>query len=139
MVMVGAIAFSSKAVLVKLAYLEGIDALNLLTLRMLFALPFYLLIAYFANRQATYRLTKKDFLLVAVMGILGYYLASLFDFLGLEVYYGKYGADDSFCIPFHHANIWRFIFQNTYFKITVCGSHFNLLRYCCNFYGRYKY
>jgi drug/metabolite transporter (DMT)-like permease len=84
MVMVGAVAFSSKAVLVKLAYKEGIDALNLLTLRMVFALPFYLLIAYFTSKRMAYRLSTKDFLLVGLMGILGYYLASLFDFLGLE-------------------------------------------------------
>lgn len=84
LVMIGAIAFSSKAVLVKLAYRHGIDALNLLTLRMVFALPFYALIAFFTNRLAAYRLTRKDFLMVAGTGVLGYYLASLFDFWGLE-------------------------------------------------------
>ncbi|KAA3634828.1 MAG: EamA family transporter, partial [Bacteroidetes bacterium] len=84
LVMIGAIAFSSKAVLVKLAYRHGIDALNLLTLRMVFALPFYALIAFFTNRLAAYRLTRKDYLMVAGTGILGYYLASLFDFWGLE-------------------------------------------------------
>lgn len=47
LVMLGAVAFSSKAVLVKLAYREGIDALNLLTLRMLFALPFYVFAGLF--------------------------------------------------------------------------------------------
>lgn len=84
LVMIGAIAFSSKAVLVKLAYLEGIDALSLLTLRMMFAVPFYALIAYFTDRQAAYRLNHRDFLLVAGTGVLGYYLASLFDFWGLQ-------------------------------------------------------
>ncbi|MCB0654092.1 MAG: DMT family transporter [Saprospiraceae bacterium] len=84
LVMLGAVAFSSKAVLVKLAYREGIDALNLLTLRMLFALPFYVLLAYFTSRQAAYKLTKKDFIFIGITGILGYYLASLFDFWGLE-------------------------------------------------------
>lgn len=84
LVMFGAIAFSSKAVLVKLAYREGIDSLNLLTLRMLFAVPFYLMIAYVTNKKAAYRINRKDYLMIAVMGVLGYYLASLFDFLGLN-------------------------------------------------------
>ena len=84
LVMLGAIAFSSKAVLVKLAYREGIDALSLLTLRMVFALPFYLAIAFFTDRQAAYRLKPRDYLMVTVTGVLGYYLASLFDFWGLQ-------------------------------------------------------
>lgn len=42
------------------------------------------LLAYFTSRQAAYKLTKKDFIFIGITGILGYYLASLFDFWGLE-------------------------------------------------------
>ena len=38
--MLGAIAFSGKAIIVKLAYQHGVDAITFLMLRMLLALPF---------------------------------------------------------------------------------------------------
>ncbi|MEI6661161.1 MAG: EamA/RhaT family transporter, partial [Comamonadaceae bacterium] len=39
--MLGAIAFSGKAIIVKLAYQHGVDAITFLMLRMLLALPFF--------------------------------------------------------------------------------------------------
>jgi len=36
----GAIAFSGKAIIVKLSYRYGVDAVTVITYRMLFALPF---------------------------------------------------------------------------------------------------
>jgi drug/metabolite transporter (DMT)-like permease len=119
LVMLGAIAFSSKAVLVKLAYREGVDALNLLTLRMVFALPFYLLIAYFTDRQAAYRLKSKDFLMVAATGILGYYLASLFDFWGLQYI----TASMERLILFAYPSI-TLIFGALFFKIPVLKAQY---------------
>lgn len=82
----GAIFFSTKAILVKLAFHEThVDATTLLTLRMLFALPFYLLITLYAERQeGNSRVSVKSWILIAIMGILGYYLSSLFDFIGLQ-------------------------------------------------------
>jgi len=43
---IGIVMFSSKAVMVKLAYEYKIDPLSILLLRMLFSFPFYLVIAY---------------------------------------------------------------------------------------------
>lgn len=80
---IAAIGFSGKAVLVKLAYLDGIDAISLLALRMLFSVPIFLLAAAWSNRRSTSHLNRKDWLLIIVLGILGYYLSSLFDFMGL--------------------------------------------------------
>lgn len=82
----GAIFFSTKAILVKLAFHDtGVDAVTLLSLRMLFSLPFYLLAAWLAHRKENKTiLSKKDWTLVVTMGILGYYLSSLFDFIGLQ-------------------------------------------------------
>jgi len=81
----GVVLFSSKAVMVKLAYRYQVDAITLLTLRMLFAFPFYLLIAYlYRNHKKNEVLKKSHWLWLLCFGILGYYLASLFDFLGLQ-------------------------------------------------------
>jgi drug/metabolite transporter (DMT)-like permease len=82
----GAILFSTKAIFVKLAFKEtGVDAVTLLTLRMLFALPFYLLAAWFSgNNDNAKSLSKSYWCWIIVMGIFGYYLSSLFDFIGLQ-------------------------------------------------------
>lgn len=87
LVFTGALCFSAKAVFVKLAYRYEVDSISLLTLRMLFSLPLFLLLAWWSLRKKTssYALpTKKDWWYIAGLGILGYYLASMFDFLGLQ-------------------------------------------------------
>lgn len=72
--------------MVKKAFADtGVDALTLLTFRMIFSLPFYIIIAFFTSRQqANVKFTKKDWLLIGFLGIIGYYLSSLFDFMGLQ-------------------------------------------------------
>ncbi|MDZ7936956.1 MAG: DMT family transporter [Rhodoferax sp.] len=86
--MAGAIAFSGKAIIVKLAYRYGVDAVTLLMLRMLFALPFFLMIAWWTGRRAraagTRPLSRKDIWGVLGLGLTGYYLASFLDFAGLS-------------------------------------------------------
>jgi drug/metabolite transporter (DMT)-like permease len=82
--LVAAIGFSAKAILVKLAYIDSVDAITLLALRMAFSLPFFLVVAARANRNKhSQRLTGKDKLAVIGLGLIGYYLASYLDFLGL--------------------------------------------------------
>ena len=78
----GSIAFSGKAIIVKLAYRYGVDAVTLIMLRMLFALPFFAVMAYLASRGKP-PLTQRDWLGVLGLGITGYYLASFLDFAGL--------------------------------------------------------
>ena len=78
----GAIAFSGKAIIVKLAYRYGVDAVTLIMLRMLFALPIFAAMAYLASRGKP-PLTRPDWLGVWGLGFTGYYLASLLDFAGL--------------------------------------------------------
>jgi drug/metabolite transporter (DMT)-like permease len=82
----GAIFFSTKAIFVKLAFREThVDALTLLSLRMLFSLPFYLFAVWLVTRNTEQLpLSRRDWLLLLAMGILGYYLSSLFDFIGLQ-------------------------------------------------------
>jgi drug/metabolite transporter (DMT)-like permease len=78
----GAICFSGKAIIVKLAYRYGVDAVTLIMYRMLFALPIFALMAWWASRgQAA--LSRKDWLGVLGLGFTGYYLASFLDFAGL--------------------------------------------------------
>jgi drug/metabolite transporter (DMT)-like permease len=79
----GSIAFSGKAIIVKLAYRYGVDAVTLIMLRMLFALPLFLALSWWASRGKP-PLTRKDWLGVLGLGLTGYYLASYLDFWGLQ-------------------------------------------------------
>jgi len=78
----GAIAFSGKAIIVKLAYRHGVDAVTLIMYRMLFALPLFLLLTWWASRGKP-ALTRRDWIAVLGLGFSGYYLASFLDFAGL--------------------------------------------------------
>lgn len=79
----GAIAFSGKAIIVKLAYRYGVDAVTLLMYRMLFALPIFAVMAWWSSRGKP-PLSRKDWMGVVWLGITGYYLASYLDFAGLQ-------------------------------------------------------
>ncbi|MEM9324041.1 MAG: DMT family transporter [Bacteroidota bacterium] len=79
----GVLLFSTKAVLVKLAYQYEVDAVSLLLLRMSFALPFYLVMIATKARPLP-STTKREYLFVFLFGFLGYYLASYLDFQGLK-------------------------------------------------------
>jgi drug/metabolite transporter (DMT)-like permease len=79
----GSIAFSGKAIIVKLAYRHGVDAVTLIMYRMLFALPLFIGLAWWAGRGKP-ALTRRDLLVVTGLGFSGYYLASFLDFAGLQ-------------------------------------------------------
>lgn len=79
----GAMAFSGKAIIVKLAYRYGVDAVTLIMYRMLFALPIFAAMAWWASRGQP-ALGGRDWLGVLGLGVTGYYLASFLDFLGLQ-------------------------------------------------------
>jgi drug/metabolite transporter (DMT)-like permease len=82
---IAAIGFSAKAIMVKLAYIDAVDAITLLALRMAFSLPFFLIVAAKTNRNTrSLALSSKDKFAVAGLGLIGYYLASYLDFLGLQ-------------------------------------------------------
>jgi drug/metabolite transporter (DMT)-like permease len=80
---VAALGFSFKAILVKLAYPYGVDPVTLLALRMAFALPVFLWVGFSASKNAP-ALSLRDWLAIAALGVLGYYGASILDFLGLK-------------------------------------------------------
>jgi drug/metabolite transporter (DMT)-like permease len=78
----GAIAFSGKAILAKLMYRHGVDAVQVLFWRMALALPLFLALAWWAGRGKP-AFTRRDWLAIVGLGFCGYYLASLLDFMGL--------------------------------------------------------
>jgi len=72
--------------MVKLAYRYDIDSVSLMALRMIFSLPFFILVAYISNKKSSQKiqLQKRDWGMIAAFGVLGYYVASLADFIGLQ-------------------------------------------------------
>lgn len=85
---VGAILFSAKAIVVKLTYRYGVDALTIIGFRMMLSLPFFAIVAWYQARQAQQgklpRLTAKERGQIVFLGFIGYYLSSYLDFLGLQ-------------------------------------------------------
>jgi drug/metabolite transporter (DMT)-like permease len=79
----GAIAFSGKAILAKLMYRHGVDAVQVVFWRMLLALPLFLALAWWAGRGKP-AFTRRDWFTIVGLGFCGYYLASMLDFLGLQ-------------------------------------------------------
>jgi drug/metabolite transporter (DMT)-like permease len=84
--LVGSIFFSTKAVLVKLAFNKTqVDAVSLLAVRMLFSLPFYVGAAWMAGqRKDNLKLSRRQWWYIIGLGLFGYYLSSLLDFMGLQ-------------------------------------------------------
>ena len=79
-----AFLFSTKAIFIKQAYELSplVDGTVLMALRMLSALPFFLLLAWF-NRANNKNIVAKDWGILVVAGLIGYYLSSWLDFAGL--------------------------------------------------------
>ena len=85
MVIFSAFCFALKGIFIKIAYRYGIDTISLLTLRMLFSAPFYILIAvWISKKQDNMAISKNQWQWIAGLGIIGYYLSSFFDFESLN-------------------------------------------------------
>lgn len=83
--LLAALFFSIKAIFVKLAYQYGVDAITLLTLRMAFALPVFVVVALMEQRKTSARkITLNQAAAMIALGLIGYYLASMLDFIGLQ-------------------------------------------------------
>ena len=87
LVIVGSTLFASKAIFIKLAYVEHHDALLMLAWRMVFALPVFLAVGVWEiakRRRKAVRLPDLRHAAGAVLvGLVGYYLAMILDFTGL--------------------------------------------------------
>lgn len=86
LVALGAICFSAKAIIIKSAYRDySVDALTLLTLRFGYSLPFFMAIVLWRmQKEKLKNITNRAIGFIALLSILGYYLASWLDFLGLQ-------------------------------------------------------
>ncbi|MEO6489272.1 MAG: DMT family transporter [Ferruginibacter sp.] len=83
---IGSILFSTKAIFVKLAFANtDVDAITLLALRMAFAVPFYIIVAaFYSSKPGNVKFTLLQWVKIIFLGFIGYYLSSLFDFIGLQ-------------------------------------------------------
>ncbi|MGC4102293.1 DMT family transporter [Ferruginibacter sp.] len=83
---IGAILFSTKAVIVKKAFADiKADALSLLAVRMICSVPVYLAVAFYkSGQQQNVKLTRKQWWQLLLLGLMGYYISSLLDFVGLQ-------------------------------------------------------
>src|SRR6218665_508153 len=99
----GAVLFSTKGIFIKLAYALGASTEMLLSLRMLVALPVYLVILVTILRRgdkSVAALTPRVVLSSMAIGILGYYLSSYLDFIGLGFVSAQYERLVLFTYPF---------------------------------------
>lgn len=83
MSIVGSVLFSAKGVVVKLHYRHQVDAMTVLALRMLFSLPFFAAVAWWQTRRCE-PLSSHDRWRILLLGLIGYYLSSYLDFIGLQ-------------------------------------------------------
>lgn len=127
----GVILFSSKAVMIKLAYNYKVDAITMLLLRMLFSFPFYVVIAYlYRNENNEVKITKKDYYWVVFFGVIGYYLASYFDFIGLTYITASLERIILFVYPTIVILLNRFFLKQPVTKvqgIAICLSYIGII------------
>jgi drug/metabolite transporter (DMT)-like permease len=84
-ILLGAVLFSSKAIMVKLAMQHGVEPVALLLLRLVFAAPFYVAVLGWRKYSTSEPLgVRANWLSLVSLGFVGYYLASYFDFVGLS-------------------------------------------------------
>lgn len=78
-----ATGFASKAIFAKLAYRYGVDGTTMVTIRLVLVFPMVLFMRL-VRRSSGNTMTTKDWAMILFLGLIGYYLSSLFDFIGLE-------------------------------------------------------
>lgn len=78
--------FAIRPIFVKLVYAEGVDSTTLIAFRMLFSMPIYavLLLWFLRDSERRSRITVKNISATAFIGLLGYYVASFLDLIGLQ-------------------------------------------------------
>jgi drug/metabolite transporter (DMT)-like permease len=79
----GAVLFSTKAIVAKLLYRYQLDAVTVIAFRMLFSVPVFAAIALW-QMQTQPALSVSDRWRLVFLGLIGYYVSSMFDFLGLQ-------------------------------------------------------
>ena len=121
--------FSIRPVFVKLVYAENVDPTTLIGLRMLFSLPFYLLMLLLLLRDPAKRLRLSPRLVATTMllGLAGYYSASFLDLLGLQYVTAQLGRMILYIYPTLVVILSAFFFAQ---KITARLIIAMLITYC---------
>jgi drug/metabolite transporter (DMT)-like permease len=113
----GAVLFSTKAILVKLAFRNvQVDVITLLALRMLFSMPFFLIAAFWSANKEQAPISKKQWTGIVALGLMGYYISSWFDFVGLQFISAGLERLILFLYPSFTALINYFIFRQVLSK-----------------------
>lgn len=84
LLIIGIFLFSTKGIFIKLAYQHHVEPTVLMTIRMLLALPFYLIVLVMQLHKQEQALTTNTVIKVLFIGLFGYYLASWLDLTGLK-------------------------------------------------------
>ena len=129
LVFFGAVCFSTKGIFAKLAFQYDIDGLQILMLRMLFALPFYIVILTREYKKPLPRIIKKDWIAIVTLGLIGYYLAALFDFLGLQYVSASLERNIIFTYPTFVLLMSKIFFKKENSRSANCRSTRLLYRY----------
>lgn len=79
-----AIAYSTKAIFVKLAYRHGVAPVTALALRMIIAFPFFAAAALWSRQRDQAPVSRRDGWMVVFLGLAGFYLSAYLDFMGLS-------------------------------------------------------
>ena len=111
--MFGTLLFSLKSIFIKFLYLQGLNADEVLVLRMLLSLPIYLVILVWTLNKSSMsnELNKNIVFKIFLLGFLGYYLASLLDLMSLELISAQLERLGLFTYPFMVAVLGFFFFK----------------------------
>ncbi len=80
----GAILFSSKGVIIKLAYENGMSTVEVMLFRMVFSAPVFALSALLVARRQRIVISGTDWGMTILCGVMSYYLATWLSFYGLQ-------------------------------------------------------
>ena len=132
--------FSTKAIFVKLAFAgTTADALSLLTLRMIFALPFYLVVAFvYGQKKENVKINRREWVYVILLGLFGYYFSSLLDFTGLQYISAGLERLILFLYPTFAVLINVFLFKQQISKRQIVALLLTYAGIAYAFYGELK-
>lgn len=125
MAIVGTFLFASKSIVAKLVYELGLNATGLLTLRMVFSFPVYLLVWIRLRRRTLANGSAKPIprqllFRAGLLGFFGYYLAAYLDLLGLEYISAQMERLTLFSYPAIIAVLaWMFLGEDLGWKIAL--------------------
>ena len=114
--MFGTLLFSLKSIFIKFLYLQGLNADEVLVLRMLLSLPIYTGILFWTltRNNVTKELNRNIVFKIFLLGFLGYYLASLLDLMSLELISAQLERLGLFTYPFMVAVLGYFFFNEPF-------------------------